>query len=220
MTDFSEHWNRLRDALDGLKHHGWYITRLQFDTRNSQSPAVTGAPSSEPNPYPQTAKPSADSSAINGLRTAGQTGPEEPGKLLNAATETALGTAGAAGSPPAPQTDSVAAPSGERDNGGPHGTQYPPKGGGDHAIHGPGSALGPTTPVTGKEKGNERGATTIATVENLVPFMSQYNGLPRAAFDLYVQMAGPYPPSATTRLNALRALTPEQLGLLLGACKK
>jgi hypothetical protein len=185
MSDFAEHWNQLRDALDGLKHHGWYIIGFQFDTR-SQSPAVTGAPSSEPNP------------------SAGQTGPEER----------------AVTAPPAPQTDSVAAPSGERDNGGPHGTQYPPKGGGDHAIHGPGSALGPTTPVTGKEKGNERGATTIATVENLVPFMSQYNGLPRAAFDLYVQMAGPYPPSATTRLNALRALTPEQLGLLLGACKK
>jgi hypothetical protein len=173
-----------------------------------QSPAVTGAPSGEPNPYPQTAKPSADSSAINGLRTAGQTGPEEPGKLLNAATETALGTAGAAGSPPAPQTDSVAAPSGERDNGGPHGTQYPPKGGGDHAIHGPGSALGPTTPVTGKEKGNERGATTIATVENLSPYLGDYNTLPRAAFEVW------------RNLNALRALTPEQLGLLLGACKK
>ena len=60
-----------------------------------------------------------------------------------------------------------------------------------------------------------------ATVENLSPYLGDYNTLPRAAFDVWRNFnCGAYPPTSTTRLNALRALTPEQLGQLLEACKK
>ena len=59
-----------------------------------------------------------------------------------------------------------------------------------------------------------------ATVENLSPYLGDYNTLPRAAFEVWRSFGKPYPPTSTTRLQALRALTPEQLGQLLEACKK
>jgi hypothetical protein len=58
-----------------------------------------------------------------------------------------------------------------------------------------------------------------ATVENLSPYLGDYNTLPRAAFEVWRSFGKPYPPTSTTRLQALRALTPEQLGQLLEACK-
>ena len=133
--------------------------------------------------------------------------------------------------------DNKAAPSSEKDNGGPHGTQYPANTGGDLVTHGPGSGPEAAKPGTGQKQGDERSATTNhpltpadagwqpsigCTVEELKKYggLSDAWGLPDPMYKMIKGAAMNWPPEPFKRLELLSKLTPAQRGELLGTVKR